>query len=87
MSEAAGASPHGIPLSSIKVGECCEVVFIRSQSRARRERLGAYGIIPGSRLVLHQKRPAFVIRVGETDLALDEELAREILVRRMKPEH
>ena len=30
---------------------------------------------------LHQKRPAYVIQVGETDLALDKEITDKIYVK------
>lgn len=66
----------------MKAGESYWIVRIESHTRARRERLGAFGLIAGSRIHLKQKRPAFVIRIGETDLALDADLARDILVRR-----
>jgi Fe2+ transport system protein FeoA len=42
-----------------------------------------YGLVPGSLLVLQQKRPAFVVRVGETELAIEADIAREILVKRL----
>ena len=44
-------------------------------------RLAAFGINPGSEITLHQTRPAFVVRLGETELAIDKEIAREIFVR------
>src|SRR3989338_381887 len=45
-------------------------------------RLGAMGLVPGRRLRLRQSRPALVVQVGETELALDAHAGREILVRR-----
>lgn len=32
-------------------------------------------------LRLHQKRPAYVVRIGETHLALDKEITDEIYVK------
>jgi DtxR family Mn-dependent transcriptional regulator len=49
----------------------------------RRNSLAVYGLVPGSRVVLQQKRPAYVVRVGETELALEAAIACEILVRRV----
>ena len=49
---------------------------------SRRNSLAVYGLVPGSRVVLQQKRPAYVVRVGETELALEAEIARDILVKR-----
>jgi len=39
------------------------------------------GINPGAVLNLHQRTPAFLVRLGETELALDLEIADEIYVR------
>jgi len=82
------AGPAGVPqpitpLTSIKVGEACEVVLIRPRNHARLHRLTTYGVVPGVLLKLHQTRPAFVVQVGETDLALDTDVAADIFVRRM----
>ncbi len=70
------------PLSEMQVGDLCEVIHIRPRHHARLDRLGAYGLIPGSSVRLHQKRPSIVIQIDETDLALDVDVARDIYVRR-----
>ena len=71
-----------VSLADLRVKDRGEIVRISSRSRTRLARLGAYGVAPGAVLTLLQKRPAFVIRVGETELALDHEVARDILLRR-----
>ena len=45
-----------------------------------RDALAVFGLIPGADFQLLQKQPAFVLRVGETELALDHEVASRILV-------
>ncbi len=77
-------SPLVLPLTELEVGSQAKIVFIAPKSHATLDRLGSMGIIPGSTLRLHQKRPAFVIRIGETDLAIDEEVARQIYVKRLE---
>lgn len=74
--------PEVQPLSEMQVGDFCEVVHIRPRHHARLDRLGAYGLVPGSAVRLHQKKPSFVIQIDETDLALDLDVARDIYVRR-----
>jgi DtxR family Mn-dependent transcriptional regulator len=69
-------------LGDVPVGAEVRVVFIAPGTHQRLDRLAAVGLAPGSRLRLHQKRPATVIALGETTLALDEEIAAEIYVRR-----
>ena len=71
------------PLADLKPGEEGRVVFITPKSRSRLERLSALGLIPGSVVKLAQKHPSFVLEVGETTLALDEEIVREIYVKKV----
>jgi len=70
------------PLADLKLGEEGHVVFIVPKSRSRLERLSALGLIPGSVVKLAQKHPSFVLEIGETTLALDEEIVREIYVKK-----
>jgi DtxR family transcriptional regulator, Mn-dependent transcriptional regulator len=69
-------------LRDVAVGAQVRVAFIAPGTHQRLDRLAAIGLGPGSRLRLHQKRPAYVVALGETTLALDEEIAAEIYVRR-----
>jgi len=72
-----------IPLPDLNEGDTSELVCLNCAHATRRNSLAVYGLVPGSRVVLQQKRPAFVVRVGETELALEAEIARELLVRRV----
>ncbi|MEE9615167.1 MAG: metal-dependent transcriptional regulator [Thermodesulfobacteriota bacterium] len=69
-------------LSELSVGESGRITFIVPRTHKRLDKLGTMGLVPGSRIRLHQKHPAFVIEIGETTLALDPDIAREIYVRR-----
>lgn len=69
------------PLSRLNIGERGRIIFISSKSHVRLDKLSTLGIVPGSVLRVHQKRPAFVIEIGETTLALDPEIIKEIYVR------
>jgi DtxR family Mn-dependent transcriptional regulator len=71
------------PLADLKPGEEGRVVFITPKSRSHLERLSALGLIPGSVVKLVQKHPSFVLEIGETTLALDEEIVREIYVKKV----
>jgi Fe2+ transport system protein FeoA len=70
-------------LDELEEGEESELVCLNGAHVARRTALAVYGLVPGSHLVLQQKRPSFVIRVGETELALESNIAREIFVKRL----
>jgi DtxR family transcriptional regulator, Mn-dependent transcriptional regulator len=69
-------------LLDIEVGGEGTIAFIAPDSAARLTRLATLGIAPGSSIRLLQKRPAVVIRCGETSVALEETIAREIYVRK-----
>jgi DtxR family Mn-dependent transcriptional regulator len=70
-------------LRDLELGESGRIAFIAPKLHARLDRLAALGVVPGSQLRLHQRRPAYVVALGETTLALDDELAGEIFVRRV----
>jgi len=68
-------------LTRLGVGQSARVAFMTPSFHKRFDRLAAFGINPGSEISLHQRKPAFVVRLGETELALDREIADEIYVR------
>lgn len=70
-----------VALDRLKPGQRAQVVELRSASAARLDRLGALGLMPGSWVVVQQRKPALVLRVGETELSVDDGVAREIMVR------
>ena len=69
-------------LLDVEVGGEGTIAFIAPDSAARLTRLATLGIAPGSTIRLLQKKPAVVIRCGETAVALEETIAREIYVRK-----
>ena len=76
-------SPLVMPMKDLEPGSKGRIVFIAPKDHSRMDRLSTLGIVPGTIIQLHQKRPAFVIRAGETELALDIEIAGEIYVKRI----
>jgi Fe2+ transport system protein FeoA len=70
-----------VPLHRLKSGQRAQVVELKSENPARLARLGALGLMPGSWIVVLQKKPALVLRVSETEISLDDAVAGEILVR------
>lgn len=71
------------PLSDLKIGDDAKVVFMSPKTHTRLDKLITFGLTPGSTIKLHQKQPSFVIQIGETDLALDNEIAKNIYVKRI----
>ncbi|HUK66140.1 MAG TPA: metal-dependent transcriptional regulator [Anaeromyxobacteraceae bacterium] len=81
---AQSARPIVTGLASSELGSLARIVFIAPRFHDRMDRLAALGVIPGSEIRLHQRSPSFVIEVGETTIALDPEIAREIYVKRIE---
>ena len=72
-----------LDLTQLDAGETVEFVGIAGPNESRRHTLSVYGLVPGALFTLQQKRPAYVVRIGETELALESDIAREILVKRV----
>jgi len=75
--------PVVVPLADLEPGRSARIVFMAPSFHRRVDKLGSFGIVPGSVIRLRQKRPSFVIELEGTSLAIDAEVAREIYVRRV----
>jgi DtxR family transcriptional regulator, Mn-dependent transcriptional regulator len=71
------------PLDRLPVGTEGRIVYIVPRERDRLARLTSLGIIPGTRVRVQQKVPAFVLALGETTLAVDPAIAGEIYVKKV----
>jgi DtxR family Mn-dependent transcriptional regulator len=69
------------PLSDLAVGEQGTITFITPRYHARLHQLSSLGVIPGTLVRLHQRHPTYVIKVGESTIAMDVDLTRNIFVR------
>ncbi|BAY31135.1 FeoA protein [Nostoc carneum NIES-2107] len=67
-------------LPTVKIGQPQRVVCLQTQDDAILHKLMAFGILPGSNLVLEQRFPSYIITVGRTRTALDKETAQTIFV-------
>jgi len=74
--------PLVIPLEELGLGEEGRIVFIAPKSHQRLDRLSTLGIVPGSVLRMHQKNPSYVLQIGETTLALDRDIVKNIYVKK-----
>jgi DtxR family Mn-dependent transcriptional regulator len=74
--------PLVIPLEDLGLGEEGRIVFIAPKSHQRLDRLSTLGIVPGSVVRMHQKNPSHVLQIGETTLALDKDIVKDIYVKK-----
>lgn len=68
-------------LDTIPVGSDVKVAYVAMLNHPDIHRLLALGLVPGCSLRLHQSFPSFVIELGETTLAIENEIAARIFVR------
>ena len=69
-----------IPLSEVDIGEAVKVAYINTRSNSRMHKLSHFGVLPGSSVSVHQRYPSFVITCGDHQIAIEEEIAREVYV-------
>ena len=73
-------SPPPTRLADLRPGCQARVVAIDGAAAAWCERLRAYGLVPGCRLLLVQRTPVTVVQVEHLDLAFEAPIAAGILV-------
>ncbi|MFN3395395.1 MAG: metal-dependent transcriptional regulator [Thermodesulfovibrionales bacterium] len=76
-------SPVVVRLSDFEIGSKGRIIFIIPSEAARLGRLSSIGIAPGSIIRLIQKVPSYVIQIEETTIAIDPEIAKDILVKKV----
>jgi Fe2+ transport system protein FeoA len=57
------------------------VIALDTGDAAQARKRVALGAVPGCEVELERRAPAFVLRLGRTTLAIDEALARSVVVR------
>lgn len=71
------------PLSRLLPGEVARVVHVAARETARLVKLSTMGLVPGAVVRLLQRKPAVVLEIGHTTLALDEAITGDIFVARL----
>lgn len=72
---------YSVPLLSCHSGESGEVSYIKTEDARKLRKIMNLGLIPGSKICLIQKFPNYVFQLGNTQLAVDNELASEIFIK------
>ena len=72
------------PLSQLAPGQRGKVAYIHAPQTGKLQKLMAMGILPGAPLKLLQGFPSYVFAAGETQFAVDKEIADAIYVRLIK---
>lgn len=69
-----------LPLTGLAAGRGGTVSCLERPETRSAARLAAMGVLPGARIELVQRWPAFVFRLGRAEFAVDEAMASHIRV-------
>jgi DtxR family Mn-dependent transcriptional regulator len=72
-----------IPLIKLRPGESGKIVYVLTHNHPQLHRLMSFGIVPAATVLLHQKSPSVIIQIEETQVALEEEIAEEIFIKKI----
>ena len=73
------------PLTTLATGTTAAIHRIASSDPGRLVKLSSLGVLPGAEVTLLQRRPAVLLRIGESEIALDPEVAADIWVEPAGP--
>lgn len=69
-----------VTLSQLKPEQKGRIAYISTKARKRLQKLMAMGVTPGVPIQVIQRFPSYVFQMGQTQIAVDEEIANEIFV-------
>ncbi|UCC80583.1 MAG: FeoA domain-containing protein [Candidatus Zixiibacteriota bacterium] len=78
--------PIVMPLTELPVSSEARIAFITTPHHHRFGRLANLGLIPGGRITLLQKKPAYLLKLGSTEVAIDSDIAADIFVKQLSNE-
>ena len=73
-----------ISLDRLGAGEIGRVAYMLTRDHPQMHRLMNFGVVPGTIIRVHQTYPSLVIQLGETQVAMENDTAEVIFVRRIK---
>jgi DtxR family Mn-dependent transcriptional regulator len=72
-----------VPLTKLKANEKGKISYIMSDAQTQLHKLMSFGIVPGAVIKVHQTFPSYVIQSGEIQIALEDEIAENILIKKL----
>lgn len=61
-----------------------QIAYLQAKDKNQMQKLISIGALPGVSIILLQKFPSYVFQIGESQFAIDKELAQSIYVRLIK---
>lgn len=68
-------------LCDLRPGQTGRIAYVQTSEARKLQKLMAMGVLPGKAITLIQGFPSYVFKVGHSQFAVDEEMARTIHVR------
>lgn len=69
------------PLSSLVSGQSGKIAYIHTRDNLKMQKMMAIGIVPGMKIKMLQSFPSFLFKLGNSQFAIDESMAKDIFVR------
>ena len=69
-----------MPLSELRKGQGGKIAYIHTNDRAMLRKVMAMGALPGLSIALVQRFPSYVFQIGESQFAIDKNMAEQIQV-------
>ena len=69
-----------MPLSELRKGQRGKIAYIHTNDRAMLRKIMAMGALPGLSITLVQRFPSYVFQIGESQFAIDKNMAEQIQV-------
>lgn len=76
------ASRVVVIISQLEANQGGKIAYIQSNERKRLQKLIVMGVTPGTPIRVIQRNPSYVFQIGQTQIAVDEEIANSIFVLR-----
>jgi len=70
-----------MPLSELEINKKARISYLQTKERTMLQKIIAMGSLPKTEIMLIQKFPSYVFKIGKSQFAIDEELASHIYVR------
>lgn len=70
-----------VPLSEMTANQKGKIAYLHTEDKDTLKKIMAMGALPGQNIVLTQKFPSYVFKIGQSQFAIDQEMALCIYVR------
>jgi DtxR family Mn-dependent transcriptional regulator len=78
----AQTGPVLAPATAMEIGEQGRIAYVALADHSLSHQLASLGIAPGVPVRMHQRWPSYVLKCEETEIAIEESIAKNIFVRR-----